>query len=398
MAAVTVKELFGSCQGGPHSVLAPMVRAGTLPLRLLALHYGASCVFSEELIAKKLMKCIRVENKELGTVDFLLRSNNKETLVFQTCAYEVGRNVLQIGASNADEALVAAKLVENDVSGIDLNCGCPQHFSMSGGMGAALLSKPCVVADIVSALRKNLRPDISISCKIRLLSEMKATVDLINVIHSAGANLVTIHARRTEERPRDAARWQELETIIKSVTIPILVNGDVFVKNDQMKILEVAPSACGSMIARGAIADVEAAFSKSGSNGISAVLDAYFSVSELCSANFGNSKWFASQVIRYRGEEGIPRKVLNEAVARSKSFPDLYAAFELTRKCTPTALWRKGKALNVYDEWTHAIHEALSGSNLVVVSTAKTAAATTTTPAATTTTSFDKRQKIDDDI
>lgn len=30
----------------------------------------------------------------------------------------------------------------NDVAGIDVNCGCPKKFSISGGMGAALLSNP----------------------------------------------------------------------------------------------------------------------------------------------------------------------------------------------------------------------------------------------------------------
>ena len=35
-------------------------------------------------------------------------------------------------------------LVESkqDVGGIDLNCGCPKHFSIQGGMGAALLDDP----------------------------------------------------------------------------------------------------------------------------------------------------------------------------------------------------------------------------------------------------------------
>jgi hypothetical protein len=37
--------------------LAPMVRVGTLPSRLLALRYGADLVYSEELIDFRLAKC-----------------------------------------------------------------------------------------------------------------------------------------------------------------------------------------------------------------------------------------------------------------------------------------------------------------------------------------------------
>lgn len=43
-------------------ILAPMVRVGTLPMRLLALDYGADIVYSEELIDWKFLKSIRRKN------------------------------------------------------------------------------------------------------------------------------------------------------------------------------------------------------------------------------------------------------------------------------------------------------------------------------------------------
>jgi tRNA-dihydrouridine synthase 2 len=47
-------------------ILAPMVRVGTLPMRLLALKYGADLVYSPELISKKIAAetTIRVENSK----------------------------------------------------------------------------------------------------------------------------------------------------------------------------------------------------------------------------------------------------------------------------------------------------------------------------------------------
>ena len=51
--------------------LAPMVRAGELPTRLLALNHGADLVWSPEIIDKKLIQCRRVENDQLQTVDFV---------------------------------------------------------------------------------------------------------------------------------------------------------------------------------------------------------------------------------------------------------------------------------------------------------------------------------------
>lgn len=43
-------------------ILAPMVRMGTLPLRLLALRYGADIVYSEEIVDKKMLRTKRVVN------------------------------------------------------------------------------------------------------------------------------------------------------------------------------------------------------------------------------------------------------------------------------------------------------------------------------------------------
>lgn len=43
-------------------IMAPMVRIGTLPMRLLALRYGADLVYSEELVDWKFLRCQRKIN------------------------------------------------------------------------------------------------------------------------------------------------------------------------------------------------------------------------------------------------------------------------------------------------------------------------------------------------
>ncbi len=46
-------------------ILAPMVRMGTLPLRLLSLEYGADIVYTEEIVDKKMVRTKRVVNGDL---------------------------------------------------------------------------------------------------------------------------------------------------------------------------------------------------------------------------------------------------------------------------------------------------------------------------------------------
>jgi tRNA-dihydrouridine synthase 2 len=79
-------------------------------------------------------------------------------------------------------AVQAAKTVVQDVSGIDLNCGCPKPFSTHSGMGAALLTNPHLLCSILTALRKELPPHITVTAKIRLLPSQEDTLKLVERI------------------------------------------------------------------------------------------------------------------------------------------------------------------------------------------------------------------------
>ena len=47
-------------------------------------------------------------------------------------------------------------MVAGDVSGVDVNMGCPKDYSVKGGMGAALLSNQDTACDIMRAIRNAL--------------------------------------------------------------------------------------------------------------------------------------------------------------------------------------------------------------------------------------------------
>lgn len=54
-------------------IMAPMVKIGTTPARLVALDYGADIVYTEEIIDFRLLRSSRVENPVLNTVDYIDR-------------------------------------------------------------------------------------------------------------------------------------------------------------------------------------------------------------------------------------------------------------------------------------------------------------------------------------
>ena len=66
--------------------------------------------------------------------------------------------------------MAAASKIAPYVAAVDVNMGCPVHFSTSGGMGSALLRKPETVQQILTALVAAL--PCPVTCKIRLLGAL----------------------------------------------------------------------------------------------------------------------------------------------------------------------------------------------------------------------------------
>ncbi|XP_021631376.1 tRNA-dihydrouridine(20) synthase [NAD(P)+]-like isoform X1 [Manihot esculenta] len=234
-------------------VLAPMVRVcrfmqGTLPFRLLAAEYGADITYGEEIIDHKMVKCERKVNEYIGCTDFVEKGT--ENVVFRTCYEERNRVIFQIGTSDAVRALTAAQIVCKDVAAIDVNMGCPKSFSISGGMGAALLNKPELIHDILTTLKRNL--SCPVTCKIRLLKSSQDTVELARRIEKTGVSALAVHGRKVADRPRDPAKWSEIADVVSALSIPVIANGDVFDYGDFARI-KAATGASSVMVARGAL-------------------------------------------------------------------------------------------------------------------------------------------------
>ncbi|CCH58463.1 hypothetical protein TBLA_0A06710 [Henningerozyma blattae CBS 6284] len=217
-------------------VLAPMVRAGELPTRLLALKHGADLVWSPEIVDKKLIQCQKETNTKLNTIDFVIPSSNDKkpsTVVFRTYPkLEKNKLIFQMGTSDPTLAVEAAKIVINEVDGIDINAGCPKHFSIHSGMGAALLKTPEKLCSILSELVEKVGKPYNkpISVKIRILEDEQSTIELVEKICQTGIANLTVHCRTTPMRNREAPIRDYLQTInkiCKKNNVSLIMNGAI---------------------------------------------------------------------------------------------------------------------------------------------------------------------------
>ena len=295
--------------------LAPMVRSGELPSRLLALHYGADLVWGPETVDKAMIGTTRRVNPRTSCVEWTRLSSNgrraqenfglqKESVIYRVDPRrERGKLVYQIGTSDPVFAVQAAKLVAGDVAGIDVNAGCPKPFSTSGGMGAALLRTPDKLAGILEALVEQVGKvwEIGISVKIRLLETPQMTENLVRQLCKTGITGLTIHCRTTPMRPRERAIRDQLRMIgevCREHGVACLMNGDV--KNREEGIaLATEYGVDGGMIATAAEAN-SSAFRTKEQGGLAPwreVVTEYLKLAMSVENKVGNTKFLLSQLV-----------------------------------------------------------------------------------------------------
>ncbi|KAK4220176.1 tRNA-dihydrouridine(20) synthase [NAD(P)+] [Rhypophila decipiens] len=277
MAAVTTAESAGAAvnarKRGPipprgvdyrgKVVLAPMVRSGELPMRLLSLHYGADLVWGPETVDRSMIGTTRRINPHTNMIEYSRMPTNvvphvtKESIIYRIDPVrEAGKLVFQIGTADPDLAVQAAKIFAADVYGIDVNAGCPKPFSTHGGMGAALLRTPDKLVAILEALVREISPvfGIGISVKIRLLETAADTEALVRRLVATGITGLTVHCRTTPMRPREAAIRGQLKMIREvchEAGVACVMNGDVE-SRDHAAVLMEEYGTDGAMIATSA--------------------------------------------------------------------------------------------------------------------------------------------------
>lgn len=109
---------------------------------------------------------------------------------------------------------------QHDVAGIDINMGCPKHFSISGGMGAALLHNRTNAQNIIKEIKKVV--NIPVTCKIRILDNLEETISFCKLMQETGVTAISIHGRKPKERPHEPNRDFMIKEVARELSIPVI--------------------------------------------------------------------------------------------------------------------------------------------------------------------------------
>jgi tRNA-dihydrouridine synthase 2 len=321
-------------------VLAPMVRSGELPSRLLALKYGADLVWGPETIDRAMIGAARRVNPRTGTIEFTRLPSNggrpekadKESIIYRIDpAREKGKLIYQIGTANPELAVQAARVVAADVDGIDVNSGCPKPFSTSGGMGAALLRTPDLLVSILEALVKEVGEpfQIGISVKIRILSKPEETEALVSRLVKTGITGLTVHCRTTPMRPRERAIRDQLRMIAgicRDAGVACLMNGDVTSRDNGLALM-AEYGVDGAMIATSAETN-SSCFRAEADGGAAPWRDVvydYLGFCLDCENRLGNTKYLLNMLVPGKNKEFNQAKLAKTYldICRGMKFEDL---------------------------------------------------------------------------
>lgn len=204
------------------AALAPMAGVADRAFRELCVSYGAAYVVSEMISSKGV---------SLG--------DRKSKALMQLSDEERPAGVQIFGNDPSVMAQSVKTLLGVSPDFVDINMGCPAPKIAGNGGGASLMRHPQLAKEIVEAVVAACG-SVPVTVKIRSGWDFENlnAVEMAQNAEKAGAVAVTVHGRTRQQMYAPPVDHQMISEVKKSVSIPVIGNGDIVDGPSAAKMLE----------------------------------------------------------------------------------------------------------------------------------------------------------------
>lgn len=206
------------------AALAPMAGVTDAAMRLLCHEQGAAWSVSEMLSAKG---WIYSQGKNRSAQELLARLPGEGVAALQL-----------FGREPELMAEAAQRLQSAGFDFLDLNFGCPAPKITGNGEGSALMREPELIGRIVRAMTDAVRVPVTVKIRAGWDESSINAVYVAQICEQAGAAAIAVHGRTRMQQYAGCADWNIIGAVKKSVSVPVLGNGDIRSGADALRMLD----------------------------------------------------------------------------------------------------------------------------------------------------------------